>query len=119
MTGTELTPRVVTGTVLQPVHLIRVIPCERAGCTQRLVRRGAEFFVISSIPDEYCPGETETLVFPADEYAHITCWHEVLGASGRNWSYEQACGALAMLPADEIDGCPAEAACAELCAEEG
>jgi hypothetical protein len=63
-----------------------------------LVKRGEEFFVISSITSSN--GERETLTFPARADGTVTSHNEVLPASGRGtFSRTDAIRALAVTPA--------------------
>ena len=74
---------------MSTVEVIRELTGFRgAAC---LVRRGDEYFVVSSV--DALPTGPETLVFPADADGNVTGWGEVAG--GRGVSREEAIAELA------------------------
>jgi hypothetical protein len=58
-----------------------------------LVKRGDEFFIVSSIPSPFDTLQPETLAFPADADGEVTSWIEVAG--GRLMSREETIEELA------------------------
>lgn len=64
---------------------------ESARGDQVLVRRGDDFFVVSSVNAPF--SGPETLVFPADKHGNVTDWMQVAG--GRGMSREEAIAELA------------------------
>ena len=68
------------------VEIIKELPESKSGAEQVLVRRGAKYFVVSSVVAMF--SGFETLVFPSDENGNVTDWGEVAG--GRGVSREEA-----------------------------
>lgn len=75
---------------MSTIEFVRELPITEAGARQCLVRRGADFYVVSSV--SVC-GIPETLVFPGDAKGKVTDWLEVAG--GRYMSREEAIAELA------------------------
>ena len=68
------------------VEFVRNLPRSGTGASQCLVKKGEEFFVVSSVVAMF--SGFETLVFPATSAGQITDWGEVAG--GRGMSREAA-----------------------------
>ena len=62
------------------VEFVRELPRSGTGASQCLVKKGEEFFVVSSVVAMF--SGFETLVFPADSAGKITDWMEVAGGRG-------------------------------------
>lgn len=76
---------------MSEVETVKELPTSPTGASQCLVRKGDQFFVVSSVSAMYTG--FETLVFPADENGEVTNWGEVAG--GRGMSRSEAIADLA------------------------
>ena len=84
---------VVEGRITMTVEFVRNLPRSGAGASQCLVKKGEEFFVVSSVVAMF--SGFETLVFPADSAGQVTDWGEVAG--GQLVSREEAIAQLESL----------------------
>lgn len=66
--------------VIGMVEIIRELSEMRAGASQVLVKKGEQYFVVSSVVAMF--SGFETLVFPANEAGEVTSWSAVAGGRG-------------------------------------
>lgn len=76
------------------VEIVKELPATRTGAAQVLVKKGDDYFVVSSV-DALLSG-FETLVFPADSDGKVTSYGAVAGGPGM--SREEAIADLAGRP---------------------
>lgn len=72
------------------VEIVRELSSPSSGARQCLVRKGEQYYVVSSVHAMF--SGFETLVFPANEHGEVTDWLEVAG--GRGMSREEAIDSL-------------------------
>lgn len=73
-------PEVVHGEVVEPVEVIGPVNPDNPVASQILVKRGDDYFVVSSVVASF--SGFETLIFPADSDGNITSYTEVGGGRG-------------------------------------
>lgn len=94
------------------IEIVRELPVTPTGAEQVLVKKGEDYFVVSSV--EAPVSGFETLVFPANAEGEITDWCQVAGGHGMvreeaiadlaNWSGEDEDAAWRALDASDVLG---------------